>query len=231
MRGDAAVNGRSAGSGRVVDRRVDLLAMARGRRVLHVGCVDEMLTLARHGTGDLLHQELATVASELTGLDISRDGIALMERLVPGRYIVADAEHLGDVSLPDVDLVVAAEMIEHLGSPHLFLTGLRDVLAESGASAVITTPNAYSWRHFAAVALRRQEQVHQDHRLLYSATTLIRSLEAAGLQVDDLRFHTWLRSRQLRSRLGALIDRAVLRWEPRLAVGLIVECRASPTLP
>jgi predicted TPR repeat methyltransferase len=214
--------------GQIVDRREFLPAVATCRRVLHIGCVDDTLTLARHDTGDLLHQELAKVAAELVGLDISEAGIRLLEELVPGRYIVANAESLGEVDLPVSDLVVAAEMIEHLGSPHLFLAGLRDYLAATDATAIITTPNAYSWRNFVSLAFAHRELIHPDHRLIYSERSLARAMEEAGLSVICVRYHTWKRHRRLSARISGFVDRLVLRWEPRLAVGLVFECRARP---
>lgn len=208
----------------IVDRRRFVPELARGKRVLHLGCVDEHVTAARHGTGDLLHQELSAVATELVGVDLSRDGLDEIARLVPGRYLHGDVEHLELIDLPqEVDLVVAAELIEHLGAPSLFLEGLRTYLERTGATAVITTPNAYSWRHFLAVALRRPEPVHEDHRVLYSLTTLSRSLTAAGLGVERVLVHTWTGSTTTRGRAAALVDRAILRWQPLLAVGLLVE--------
>lgn len=208
----------------IVDRRRFVPELARGKRVLHLGCVDEHVTAARHGTGDLLHQELAAVTADLVGVDLSREGLEEIARLVPGRYLYGDVEHLELIDLPEqVDLVVAAELIEHLGAPSLFLEGLRRYLEQTGATAVITTPNAYSWRHFLAVGLRRPEQVHEDHRVLYSLTTLTRSLTAAGLHVERALVHSWADSTTTRGRVAALIDRAVLRWQPLLAVGLLVE--------
>ena len=214
----------------VVDRRVFLPELARGRRVLHLGCVDEHVTALRHGTGDLLHQELAAVATQLVGVDISSAGLREIEALVPGSYLHGDVERLDELDLPDeVDLVIAAELIEHLGAPALFLDGLCRYLRRTGATAVITTPNAYSWRHVATVAARRPEDVHEDHRLLYSLATLERSLRAAGLELRRVMVHSWRSSPSLRGRVASLIDRAILRWQPLLAVGLVVEVGPAPT--
>lgn len=196
--------------------------------MLHLGCVDEHLTVARYGTGGLLHQELANACESVVGVDISEAGLREIEQLVPGRYIHGDVEELEQLDLPqDIDLVVAAEVIEHLGAPARFLAGLRGYLAATGATAVITTPNAYSWRSFSAVALRRAEPVHADHRHLYSVATLGRSLAEAGLEVVELRVHNWACTATPAGRVASVVDKVVLRWEPRLAVGLVVEVEPS----
>lgn len=212
----------------IVDQRVWLPERAAGRRVVHLGCVDDRLTEERAGTGDLLHEELAKVAAELVGVDISAAGIELMRTLVPGPYEVGDVEHLGDLDLPECDLVIAAEIIEHLGSPGLFLSGLRDYLAGTGASALITTPNALGWRIMAKWTMRRREVTHPDHRLIYTPTTLLRTMELSGLRVDGLWSHTWMDDRLAgKQRAVDAVDRTLLRWNPWMGVGIIVEVRAS----
>lgn len=211
----------------IVDRRVWLPEIARGRRVLHLGCVDEHETSARHGTGGLLHEQLDAVASELVGVDLSVDGLREIAGLVPGHYIHGDVEQLDSLDLPECDLVIAAEIIEHLGAPSLFLQGLHRYLVRTGATAVLTTPNAYSWRTLVAVALRRPDPVHPDHRLLFSLATLSRVLSDADLRVTRVAVHNWTHPTTWKGRVASAIDRAVLGWSPLLAVGLIVEVRAT----
>jgi predicted TPR repeat methyltransferase len=209
---------------RVVDRRRYLVERSRGARVVHLGCADERLTSARAGTGNLLHEELARVASSLIGVDLSEDALSELERLVPGRYLVGDVERLSELDLPsECDVVLAPELIEHLGRPADFLVGMRSYLARSGARGVITTPNAYSWTHFVRFAGGRREWVHPDHRALYSPATLRKTLEAAGLRVVDVGVHRWDRRARGRDMALEVLDRALLRWNPWLGVGLVVE--------
>ena len=211
----------------VVDRRRYLPQRASGLRVVHLGCVDEHLTRIRAGTGDLLHEELMAVAKELVGVDISKQGLADLSALVPGRYVQGDVEELSSLGLPEqCDLVVAAELIEHVANPGRFLTELRRYLAATGATALITTPNAYSWTHFVTFALRRREMTHPDHLCLYSPTTLVRALEGAGLEAKALYAHAW-QGRAGARRLLSVLDAAVYRWNPLLAVGLVVEVRVG----
>jgi len=177
----------------VVDRRTFLPTLAEGRRVLHLGCVDEGLTAERSGTGALLHEELNLVASDLVGVDLSSAGLKELGAIVPGSYVHGDVEHLGLLQLPACDLVIAAELIEHLGSPHLFYAELRRYLVWSGASAVLTTPNAHGWVGQLRFAVTRRELVHPDHVLVYTPTTLDRSLRASGLLPTGWWSHAWER--------------------------------------
>lgn len=213
-----------------VDRRRYLPARATGARVVHLGCVDEGHFEARWSGGDLLHAQLAEVAAELVGVDLSEAGTARLAERVPGAYLVGDVEELGRIGLPEsCDLVIAGELIEHLPNPGRFLDELRAYLATSGATAILTTPNAYAWMGFARFAIGRREPTHPDHLLIYSPTTLVRVLEHAGLEVVAFHGHRWEVGRGLRQRLRGLLDSALLRWNPWLAVGLVVEVRPDPS--
>jgi len=214
----------------VVDRRRFLPRVAAGKRVVHLGCVDEHLTESRFGTGALLHEQLMHNAKELVGVDISASGLQLLRELLPGNYVEGDVHRLNALELPEsCDLVLAPEIIEHLEAPGVFLDELRRYLVRSGATAIITTPNSYSWTHNVRFALRRREWVHPDHRVVYSPRTLLRSLELADLRCTNLYVHAWKRERRgLRGLLG-LVDRGILAWNPLLGIGLVAEVDAAPS--
>jgi 2-polyprenyl-3-methyl-5-hydroxy-6-metoxy-1,4-benzoquinol methylase len=208
----------------VVDRREFVLAKSKGKRVLHLGCVDDRLLEQRMATGQLLHAQLAQVAAEVIGVDISEAGLQRLEEAVPGRYLHANVEHLDELDdLGEFDIIVGSELIEHLANPGLFLRGLRRLLigSNSQATAIITTPNSYSWSHFLRLALMKKEWTHPDHQLMFSPYTLVQALRGAGLSVEELLMHRWRRGLRLRERGLALADNAVLRFNPFLASGLI----------
>lgn len=212
----------------VVDRRDLIVRLATGRRVLHLGCVDDRLTEHRLITGELLHARLAAVAAELVGVDLSASGIELLRRELPGKYLVGDVELLLELDLPvPVDLVIASELIEHLANPGLFLAGLREYLKATGATAIVTTPNSYSWAQFVRFSFHRREWTHPDHRLIFSPYTLAATMSRSGLRVEQLLIHAWNRDGRWRSRIADALDRAVLRWHPALGLGLVVVVRAG----
>lgn len=213
---------------RVVDRRIFLPEVASGLRVLHLGCADDGLTAVRFGTGDLLHEELSKVAQTLTGVDLSRDALGKLASFVPGTYICGDVEHLADLNLPSSDLVIATELIEHLGNPLHFLKALRQYLERTGATAILTTPNAFAWTNQLQFILTRSEQVHPDHLLVYTPSTLHRTLCSANLAPIKWWSHGWTRNgRSLGQATRRTLDRIALRWNPWLAPGIIVQVRAD----
>ena len=199
----------------IVDHRRYLLERARGARIVHLGCVDDRLTEARAGTGQLLHEELAGITASLVGVDNGREGLAVLERLVPGDYRFGDVEHIDQVDLPGTcDLVIASEIIEHLSKPLLFLECLRDYLARTGATALITTPNALSWRLFFRALVGREEISHPDHVVMYSPVTLSQALQRAGLTTTQLLVHNWTRKPGMRARVIGPVDAVALRRSP-----------------
>lgn len=207
----------------VVDRRVFLPSLARDKKVLHLGCVDDGLTEQKSGTGALLHEELERNAQSLVGVDISEEGLAVLESIVPGTYIHGDIESLDRLDLPACDLVIAAEVIEHLKNPHRFYSGLAEYLKHSNGLAVLTTPNAYGWVGQMRFAVTRQELVHEDHLLVYTPITLWHSLRVAGLEPVKWWVHSWSRDNSVRSRIRSIVEGAVSCWNPWLGSGLIVE--------
>ncbi len=212
----------------LVDRRTFVEERSAGRWVVHLGCVDERFTAERLAAGTLLHARLAERADELTGVDLSADGLSELEAAVPGRYLVGDVEDLEAVGLPErCDLVVAGEIIEHLAAPGRFLDGLASYLGRTGATAIITTPNAYSWGSFVQFVVRRRETTHPDHLLVYSPVTLQRAVHTHGLVIVAMWGHRWESRAGIRGAVASAVERVVLRWNPWLALGLVVEVRAA----
>ena len=63
----------------VLEGRQDfVIERCRGKRVLHIGCVDAGVLEERFRAGVLMHQQIARVATELWGLDIDAEGIAFL---------------------------------------------------------------------------------------------------------------------------------------------------------
>ncbi len=212
----------------VVDRRTFIPQRAAGQRVVHLGCVDEHLTAARAGTGNLLHEELDAVASSLVGVDISKPGLDLLGEICPGSYVHGDVERLDELEFDDFDLVVAAELIEHLGRPAAFLGHLRNLLERHNAEAILSTPNAYSWAAFTRFAKSGVEATHPDHRLCYSPATLEESLRRAGIRPTERFSHGWQRDgRSLRARAVGYADRVIQSRRPWLGTGLVWVVRAD----
>jgi SAM-dependent methyltransferase len=173
---------------RPVDRHAALLEAARGKRVIHVGFVDELVEQKVEGHV-WLHARLGEAADELVGLDFSERGVKWAQQEGWEAYHVdcQSEEDVRALGLAPADVVVAGEILEHLDAPGPFLRAMR-LLAKPDGQLVVTTPNAYRLLNFLA-PLSGRELVHPDHTLWSSPRTLRTLLEHAGWRVERLGYY------------------------------------------
>ena len=124
------------------DRITVLLDRCRGKRVLDIGCVAH--DIARMSAPDWLHGRIAGVAQRCIGVDVLNEGVAEMNRL--GYVAVAHDLTRGigplDAELP-FDVIVAGELIEHVGSVDMLFEVAAAALAPNG-ELIITSPNPWA---------------------------------------------------------------------------------------
>jgi len=110
---------------------VDLLPASseRSMTILDAGC----------GNGDTAGR-LAALGYQVTGIDISEDGIAIAKKTHPKvRFAVASVyDDLSSIVEP-VDIVVSSEVIEHLYYPQRFLKNMASLI-KPGGLIILTTP-------------------------------------------------------------------------------------------
>jgi SAM-dependent methyltransferase len=221
-------------SSRPVDRDAELVALARGKRVVHVGFVDEPVMDEKRRLGLWLHDRLAGAAAQLVGIDVDEAGIEAARR--EGFEVYAadcqSEEALRQLDLPPADVVIAAEVLEHLDAPGPFLRAMHVLTAPAG-TLVLTTPSAFRVANFLGAVLGL-ELVHPDHTSWQSPRTLRTLLERAGWEIEDVRWYQMLptlpageptsaRALYAFKRAGS----SLLRFFPAFSDGLLVRCRAA----
>lgn len=163
----------------VVDRVQYILERCKGKRVLHLGC-----------SSGPLHKMIAQVAVNLEGWDIEPyPGEA------PGEFLQLDLDNLNGYDClgrrQAFDLVLVAEVLEHLANPGNLLRFLKDFQC----AGLITVPNAFS-----AVARRQLqggiENVHKQHTAWYSWRTLATLVERYGYAVQEMAWYNCPRGAQ-----------------------------------
>jgi SAM-dependent methyltransferase len=219
----------------IVDRIAHLTDRARGKRVIHVGFADVSFRDDQLATQSWLHKHLAGVAESLVGIDLEPEAVETAR--AQGYEVYAadctDAEQLGALQLEPADLVIAGEVIEHVGDPGSLLTALRTVCRPTG-SLIVTTPNAYGLLNVVA-SIGGFELNHPDHVVMFTWRTLTSLMARSGWEA--VAAHTYVpqvrklptASRKLRVMAGGA--RAVLGLErllgrvgaPFSADGLIIE--------
>lgn len=145
-----------------VERVPWLLKRLAGKTVLHVGCAGP------------LHVALRKVCTRVYGIDQA-----------PARYpedVVLDIEAAELPMYTDVEVVLLAEVLEHLVAPGVLLWQVREHYP--ACELVVTVPNCYS---AAAQAWIRKglECVNSDHVAWYSPQTLRVLLQKCGYTVNE----------------------------------------------
>jgi SAM-dependent methyltransferase len=132
--------------------------------ILDVGC----------GSGENLAALAALGRYELSGIDVSREGIELARKHVPGSHKldVFDVEHgaLGE----KFDLVMSIQVVEHITDD---VAALRNMAAMANRYVFISTLSGRM----------RASETLTGHVRNYSPVELRRKLEVVGLRIVDLR--------------------------------------------
>lgn len=165
-----------------------ILNKCAGKRVLDLGFIDSGWTPERIAAGNLLHLWIRKTASLLVGVDLDDSFRHLLPpdsenyRLLFGN--VEDETVMKALRAFDFDVVVAAEILEHVDNPGLFLRSVKGVM-KPGASLVLSVPNGLRHQNAAYVA-QGIEMVHPDHNYWYSPTTIQTLLTKNGFHVTSL---------------------------------------------
>jgi 2-polyprenyl-3-methyl-5-hydroxy-6-metoxy-1,4-benzoquinol methylase len=156
-------------------------AVGSGRRVLDVGC----------STGYLAEQ-LVRRGNRVVGVEA--DGMAAAwAREWCDEVLVADVDTVDlPAALGVFDVVLCADVIEHLRDPRSFLLRTRSRLRRGG-KLILSTPNVANWSirmSLLAGRFRYTERgiLDRGHTHLFTRRTLIECLHGAGYQLEALDF-------------------------------------------
>ena len=174
---------------KAISRIEALLSLARGKRVLHIGCCDHIDLIDKKIKNQTwLHGLLTKVAKECYGIDIDPIAIEHVKKL--GYYDVYNCDLLysfpTQLQKKNFDVVILGEILEHLDSPVAFLKKLYSYI-KSDYELVLTVPNAFFLENFINV-LGGFERINSDHRAWYTAYTISKVLSLGGYDVKSFEY-------------------------------------------
>lgn len=128
------------------------------------------------------HRLLVRKAAIVDGVDLEYEPVALHKLNPRGMYITSSAEDF--VLQRKYTKIVAADLIEHLPNPGLFLTRCHDHIMQDGR-LIITTPNAFNLYVLAGKLMHREPPVNNDHTCYFNSRTLTKLLDKCGWEVEE----------------------------------------------
>lgn len=113
-----------------MDYKIDLiLALCKNKRVLHIGATDYPYHIEKAKKNKLLHQKLNQTCKELIGIDIVKKAISdLQDQFnIQNIYYGDIIKNEFEIKLTKkFDIVVFADVIEHLDNPGIALENLKN---------------------------------------------------------------------------------------------------------
>ncbi len=165
----------------ITDREKFLQDYAKGKVILHGGCVDSDHFNERKSEKKLLHDILGESAMKLVGVDVDKAGIEEMIRLGYKDIYHGDLEHW---DYPEkFDLIILGEIIEHIDNCGTFLLSIKRFCKPS-TEVIFTTPNNYYFL-FWLYSLFGKESIHPDHNYLFSFHSIKSLLDKFGFEVKQ----------------------------------------------
>ena len=164
----------------IEDRQAFLESACRGKTALHVGFGDAGARDATEIEGRWVHEALVKSASRAIGLDLDGQSVerAREDGLEAYQVDCTDASAILRLDLPDVDLIILGEVIEHVGNPGGLLAAMR-VAGSTMTRLIVTTPNAHRIVTVINVATRR-ETSHPDHVAIWTMPLLAQLVARNG---------------------------------------------------
>ena len=207
-----------------------LVGAVQSRSVLHLGAVGETLSptqLKARNISSSVHAVLTEASADCVGVDYDATAVELITQSgLFTNIIAADVYQLdrGQIALSHIDLVVAGDIIEHLGNPGLALERLR-AITEPATELVITVPNALGIGLFLRY-LRGRAVDGADHRLSFNKYTLTNLLVQAGWEPYEF-FGCYQQLAQLRAGLAFKLGSRFLAAAPQFAGTIFVRARKA----
>lgn len=207
-----------------------VVELARGRRVLDLGCIDHSADTALALGDDWLHARLRAVADRVVGVDLlSHDADVLNARGYDIRIADVETLDLGE----EFDLVVAGDLIEHLSNMGRFLESVSRHMHDQ-AAFVVTTPNPFNVAQFSQALFRNRIMVNPQHTAWLDPRVMHELISRSPFEIVnfawvDTRFHFQLTGGRLLRRIVNPLNDVVMRRRPLLRpdYAVVLMLRAS----
>ena len=160
--------------GSLILRDEAITALCKGKTVLHIGAADVPFHEVKAKKGELLHQKVSLVATEIVGLDINAEAVELLKKFDIDDILVADIISEFPLSNRTFDIVLCCDVVEHVNEPGRLLAAASRYMNDQSI-IVVSTINATALKPSFRAFFGR-EAVHPDHICYFSFSTLCQLL-------------------------------------------------------
>jgi 2-polyprenyl-3-methyl-5-hydroxy-6-metoxy-1,4-benzoquinol methylase len=177
------VNPRDFGDSALDDHKIAFVARyCEGKDVLDIGCVQH--DPQSYKSRFWVHKAIAKVAKSVIGLDLHEEGVKVLQ--AQGfNVIAADAESFE--LQRTFDVIVAGDIIEHLGNLNGFLMSCRSHLRPQGR-LLVATPNPGDCLYRDKAALSAEVSNNPEHVCWVCPRTLRQLVRRHGMDVGAIEF-------------------------------------------
>ena len=164
--------------------RVDFLVeRAHDRRVLDIGCVAH--DVERMKSPLWAHGRIANAARSCLGVDVHDSGVEEMNRLGYQARVHDFASGIGAFDGREFDVIVAGELIEHVGDINMLFRTASKLLTADG-ELILTSPNPWTPARVRAAQLGYVWE-NTDHILFAFPSGIAELASRHGLSLSEVR--------------------------------------------
>lgn len=155
---------------------------AKGKTVLDVGCINHDFNDSK--SKYWVHKALCAVASECVGIDIYEEGINFLKGKGYNVF-VGNAENF--TFERKFDVIVAGELMEHLGNVSKFIECAKAHLKPSGV-LLLSTPNPWHWRFIIKGLFSCDVKPNREHTCWFCLPTITQLLSRHNMVVKEIKY-------------------------------------------
>lgn len=155
---------------------------SKGKTVLDLGCVNH--NSLNYRSKYWIHKALCAVASDCVGMDIYEDGVNFLKE--KGYNVFAGNAENFNLNR-NFDVIVAGELIEHLGNVSNFIECAKTHLNPSGV-LLLSTPNPWHWRFIVKGLFSCDVKPNPEHVSWFCLPTLTKLLSQHNMVIIEIKY-------------------------------------------
>jgi len=173
---------------RYMEREETIIEAARGRKVLHLGCIgntelepSDRVRLAEKS----LHWSLSQVGT-VVGVDYSETVVREYKRLgIFTNIVVGSVERLDALDIEgNFDVIIAGDIIEHILNPGLMLEGIKR-FCHVNTQIILITPHAFGLLNYLRFSFNKFND-GAEHVMTFNIQNIGNLLERYGYAINSI---------------------------------------------